>query len=82
LTVTAINTAGRKASSQAVLVDGQPPEGALPNWGPLRAAFAWPRPPDLTSDYAPRTTRHEARNTKHETRDTQHAAYHGQHLLC
>jgi membrane peptidoglycan carboxypeptidase len=75
LTVEAVNTAGRKASSQAVLVEGQPPEGALPGLGAPRAALAWPLLPNLFSDLVPSGKQYAARYTLY-------AAYREQHLTC
>ena len=43
LTAEATNTAGRKASSQSVLVEGRPPEGTLPLASPWVVAYTEPR---------------------------------------
>jgi len=57
LTVNVVNTAGRRATSEGVLVRGQPPEGALPPWGPLRAAWVGPPRADVVAAAVPRSLR-------------------------
>ncbi len=51
LSVEAVNTAGRRATSQKVYVIGQPPQGNLPGAGTFVAAFrsGEPRPPSAPS---------------------------------
>lgn len=52
LTVDVVNTAGRKATSQPVVVVGQPPEGNLPTEGAAQSADLGPPAPVLVSALA------------------------------